>query len=190
MEEGKGADPAAVAAALVALLLAYLDLALPEPSDAYLQDHAEDEDDMQVDFVDHSHVVSQQLQQMQFTVYSCSALTTHSSPICCLTRATSRHCVLSAPASVPCRGSSGVACHMEPGCRLLGQPTLPYSCASSSTGLRFCGRASTLAIWHASSRASCWSACYPTSLPPSCHPSHQKSCRQTLTGSSYLLCTI
>ncbi|KAL0030409.1 hypothetical protein WJX79_001821 [Trebouxia sp. C0005] len=47
MEEGKGADPAAVAAALVALLLAYLDLALPEPSDAYLQDHAEDEDDMQ-----------------------------------------------------------------------------------------------------------------------------------------------
>ncbi len=47
-EEGKGADPAAVAAALVALLLAYLDLALPEPSDAYLQDHAGDEEDMQV----------------------------------------------------------------------------------------------------------------------------------------------
>ncbi|KAL0048183.1 hypothetical protein WJX82_009442 [Trebouxia sp. C0006] len=46
-EEGKGADPAAVAAALVALLLAYLDLALPEPSEAYLQDHAEDEEDMQ-----------------------------------------------------------------------------------------------------------------------------------------------
>jgi len=37
-----------VAAALVALLLAYLDLALPEPSDAYLQDHAGDEEDMQV----------------------------------------------------------------------------------------------------------------------------------------------
>ncbi len=63
-EEGKGADPAAVAAALVALLLAYLDLALPEPSDAYLQDHAEDEKDMQVGFVGHSHVTSQQVQQM------------------------------------------------------------------------------------------------------------------------------
>ncbi|KAL0018560.1 hypothetical protein WJX77_004866 [Trebouxia sp. C0004] len=46
-EEGKGADPAAVAAALVALLLAYLDLALPEPSEAYLEDHAGDEEDMQ-----------------------------------------------------------------------------------------------------------------------------------------------
>ena len=78
-EEGKGADPAAVAAALVALLLAYLDLALPEPSDAYLQDHAGDEEDMQVDFVGHSHVVSQQLHQMIFTVYSCCALTGYSS---------------------------------------------------------------------------------------------------------------
>jgi len=77
-----------VAAALVALLLAYLDLALPEPSDAYRQDHAADEEDMQVDFVGRSHVVNQQLQQMLCTVYSFCSLTIHSIPICCLTRAT------------------------------------------------------------------------------------------------------
>ena len=47
-EEGKGADPTAVAAALVALLLGYLDLALPHPPDEHLQEHAGSKEDMQV----------------------------------------------------------------------------------------------------------------------------------------------
>ncbi len=47
-EEGKGADPAAIAAALVALLLGYLDLALPQVPEGYFEGHGGAEEDMQV----------------------------------------------------------------------------------------------------------------------------------------------